>query len=188
MAEIMARGPITCGVAAPDDFVFKYHSGRQGGVYVDNSGAPGTGAARGVGREGAGAVAVGGRALVWRASGIIEQVVNCARASNDPCNQHPPAHTHTPARIHTSHQHPSPPQKKGDSEIDHDVEVVGWGVDKASGLKFWEVRRGGLWFGCRNLAAVVAAVGGGGACRVLQHRPSSYFSRARSQPCPQAHS
>lgn len=41
MAEIMQRGPITCGVAAPDDFVYKYHSGRQGGVYVDNSGGAG---------------------------------------------------------------------------------------------------------------------------------------------------
>lgn len=38
MSEIMQRGPITCGVAAPDSFVFKYHSGRQGGVYVDDSG------------------------------------------------------------------------------------------------------------------------------------------------------
>jgi hypothetical protein len=39
MSEILARGPVTCGVAAPDDFVFGYHSGRKGGVYVDNSGA-----------------------------------------------------------------------------------------------------------------------------------------------------
>jgi hypothetical protein len=36
MSEIMAKGPITCGVAAPDEFVYKYHSGRQGGVYVDD--------------------------------------------------------------------------------------------------------------------------------------------------------
>lgn len=39
MTEIFERGPITCGVSAPDDFVFKYHSSKQGGVYVDNSGA-----------------------------------------------------------------------------------------------------------------------------------------------------
>lgn len=30
--------------------------------------------------------------------------------------------------------------RPGDTEIDHDVEVVGWGVDKESGLKYWLVR------------------------------------------------
>jgi hypothetical protein len=30
--------------------------------------------------------------------------------------------------------------KTGDTEIDHDVEVVGWGETK-DGLKYWEVRR-----------------------------------------------
>jgi hypothetical protein len=35
----------------------------------------------------------------------------------------------------------------GDTEIDHDVEVVGWGVDKESGLKFWEVRGAGWLVG-----------------------------------------
>lgn len=29
--------------------------------------------------------------------------------------------------------------KTGDTEIDHDVEVVGWGETK-EGLKYWEVR------------------------------------------------
>lgn len=72
MSEILARGPITCGIACPDDFTYSYHSGKDGGVYVDNS---------------------------------------------------------------------------GDTEIDHDVEVVGWGVDKDSGMKYWLVRNswGSYW-------------------------------------------
>ncbi|KAF8056242.1 cpz-1 [Scenedesmus sp. PABB004] len=37
-AEILARGPITCGIACPDDFTYAYHSGKRGGVYVDKSG------------------------------------------------------------------------------------------------------------------------------------------------------
>ena len=41
MSEIMQRGPITCGVAAPDDFVYSYHSAKNGGVYVDSGGGGG---------------------------------------------------------------------------------------------------------------------------------------------------
>ena len=33
MSEIMQRGPITCSIACPDDFVFNY----TGGVYTDKN-------------------------------------------------------------------------------------------------------------------------------------------------------
>lgn len=59
MSEIYARGPITCGMACPDDFVWNY----KGGVYKD---------------------------------------------------------------------------KSKDTELDHDVEVVGWGEEK--GVPYWIVR------------------------------------------------
>eukprot|EP00775_Hariotina_reticulata_P002117 gene2117-2436_t len=36
--EILARGPITCGIACPDSFVYHYHSSRHNGVYIDKSG------------------------------------------------------------------------------------------------------------------------------------------------------
>jgi hypothetical protein len=29
--EILARGPIVCGVACPEEFVYKYHSAKRGG-------------------------------------------------------------------------------------------------------------------------------------------------------------
>ncbi|GIL69750.1 hypothetical protein Vretimale_10232 [Volvox reticuliferus] len=59
MSEIYYRGPITCGIACPDDFTWHY----KGGIYKDTS---------------------------------------------------------------------------GDTELDHDVEVVGWGVE--DGVKYWIVR------------------------------------------------
>lgn len=36
--EIFARGPIVCGIACPEEFVYKYHSAKNGGIYVDKSG------------------------------------------------------------------------------------------------------------------------------------------------------
>ncbi|WIA42670.1 hypothetical protein OEZ86_008631 [Tetradesmus obliquus] len=36
--EILARGPIVCGIACPEEFVYKYHSAKRGGVYIDKSG------------------------------------------------------------------------------------------------------------------------------------------------------
>jgi hypothetical protein len=38
MSEILQRGPIVCGVTAPDEWVYHYHSSKRGGVYVDKSG------------------------------------------------------------------------------------------------------------------------------------------------------
>jgi hypothetical protein len=29
--EILARGPIVCGIACPEEFVYKYHSAKHGG-------------------------------------------------------------------------------------------------------------------------------------------------------------
>eukprot|EP00878_Enallax_costatus_P008894 GHUV01009298.1.p1 GENE.GHUV01009298.1~~GHUV01009298.1.p1 ORF type:complete len:326 (+),score=125.81 GHUV01009298.1:668-1645(+) len=36
--EILARGPIVCGIACPDDFTYHYHSSKNGGVFIDKSG------------------------------------------------------------------------------------------------------------------------------------------------------
>ncbi|KAF6262627.1 hypothetical protein COO60DRAFT_1699190 [Scenedesmus sp. NREL 46B-D3] len=36
--EILARGPIVCGIACPEEFVYKYHSAKRGGVYIDKTG------------------------------------------------------------------------------------------------------------------------------------------------------
>jgi hypothetical protein len=36
--EILARGPIVCGVACPDEFVNHYHSSKNSGVYIDKTG------------------------------------------------------------------------------------------------------------------------------------------------------
>ncbi|GBF97326.1 cathepsin Z [Raphidocelis subcapitata] len=92
MSEIMQRGPVTCGIAAPDDFVYKYHSAREGGVYVDNG---------------------------------------------------------------------------ADTEIDHDVEVVGWGVDKQSGLKYWLVRNSwGTYWGDLGFFKVQRGAGGNGSLQI----------------------
>ena len=69
-SEILARGPIVCSVATPDDFVYKY----RGGVYDDHN------------------------------STTLD-------------------------------------------DVDHDVEVVGWGVDEDTGADFWLVRNswGTFW-------------------------------------------
>ncbi|KAI8476356.1 MAG: hypothetical protein J3K34DRAFT_256855 [Monoraphidium minutum] len=92
MSEILARGPLTCGIACPDDFTFKYHSSRNGGVYVDSG---------------------------------------------------------------------------EDTEIDHDVEVVGWGVDPESGLKYWLVRNSwGTYWGELGFFKVQRGAGGNGALQI----------------------
>eukprot|EP00882_Tetradesmus_deserticola_P007997 GHRQ01008423.1.p1 GENE.GHRQ01008423.1~~GHRQ01008423.1.p1 ORF type:complete len:346 (+),score=163.37 GHRQ01008423.1:1986-3023(+) len=36
--EILAKGPIVCGIACPEEFVYKYHSAKHGGVYIDKTG------------------------------------------------------------------------------------------------------------------------------------------------------
>ena len=57
--------------------------------------------------------------------------------------------------------------KTADTEIDHDVEVVGWGVDKQSGLKFWHVRNSwGTYWGALGFFRVQRGAGGNGALQI----------------------
>lgn len=54
-----------------------------------------------------------------------------------------------------------------DTEIDHDVEVVGWGVDQATGLKFWHVRNSwGSYWGELGFFRVERGAGGAGALQI----------------------
>ncbi|KIZ04807.1 cathepsin X [Monoraphidium neglectum] len=140
MSEIAARGPITCGISAPDDFVFKYHSGRQGGVYVDNSGA---GAAPQLLGPAGFAAARGG---VWEVQFGRLAAADAARGVRAPLL----------ARA-----------RRCDTEIDHDVEVVGWGVDDQSGLKYWLVRNSwGTYWGELGFFKVQRGAGGNGALQI----------------------
>jgi hypothetical protein len=35
--EILARGPIVCGIACPEEFVYKYHSAKRGGELLGSA-------------------------------------------------------------------------------------------------------------------------------------------------------
>lgn len=131
--------------------MYKYHSGRQGGVYVDNSGAhslPCSVCWRPCLR------CLQAHAAVLTALALPTHTYCTCRANRSPalCGRlqaRLPLVDKAPNYCNDSQSNRilACLQSLGDTEIDHDVEVVGWGVDKESGLKYWEVRNswGSYW-------------------------------------------